>query len=440
MKSNPLQWIAIILILVTGYLHLITAGEEYSEARYMGVLFLLNFLGSLFAAVGIYKRILSWGWALGIVIAAGSILGYIQSRTVGMPGMEVEAWYDPIGVAALIVEALYLVVFVLAKPWPGSLNQQTDAASRNRSGEPVMYLAGIGSVAIVGLLHLVKSWQTYQIAKDICGITFAITGVNLRALLESQTGTKAMLLAGLFFVNFLLAIFSALGIRRQKFWQGWAIGLFIVVSSLFGILQSNALGVPGLSVTEWSDPVSIAVLMELVFLGVFFLSKPWIGIPGGTSQTLQDRNRQPILITSMLVIVITVGLVSYQFGASNSNHDEHPLPETIIPNDALEQEYGVRLTLVAVTAAGGLVDVRYRIIDPEKAAQLVDEEQGGIMPMVFVGNGDVMLMSDSHMRDQQLIADRMYFDLIPNTQNAVKRGTVVTVGFGDVAVEPTLAQ
>jgi len=142
----------------------------------------------------------------------------------------------------------------------------------------------------------------------------------------------------------------------------------------------------------------------------------------------------------MALVVLTVGFLSYQMGARNNTHNEHPLPETVISNDMLEQEYGVRVTLVGVTAAGGMVDVRYQIIDPVKAEKLVDEEDGGIMPMVFVGNGDVMLMPDMHMRDQKLIAGRTYFNLIPNTQNAVKRGTVVTIAFGDIAVEPTLAQ
>jgi hypothetical protein len=142
----------------------------------------------------------------------------------------------------------------------------------------------------------------------------------------------------------------------------------------------------------------------------------------------------------MMLVAVLVSFFSYQLGARNNAHIEHPIPETVISNDMLEQQYGIRVTLVAVTAAGGLVDVRYRIVDPVKAAQLVDEEHGGIMPMVYVGNGDVMLMPDSHMRDQKLIADRMYFNLIPNTQNAVKRGSVVTIVFGDVALEPVLAQ
>lgn len=283
MKTKTLQWLAILLIVITGYLHLITAGEEYAEARYMGVLFLANFLGALVSAVGILRRKLWWGWILGVVIAAGSILGYIQSRTVGMPGMEVEGWYDPIGIPAMITEGLFLVVTLLAKPWSASVMQETD------------------------------------------------------------------------------------------------------------------------------------------------------------SSPTKNTDRHTLLAASMTLAVVTVGFFSYQLGARNS-HTEHPLPETVISNDMLEQEYGIRLTLVAVTAAGGLVDVRYRIIDPVKAAQLVDEEDGGIMPMVYVGNGDVMLMPDSHMRDQKLIADRMYFNLIPNTQNAVKRGSVVTIVFGDVALEPVLAQ
>jgi hypothetical protein len=97
------------------------------------------------------------------------------------------------------------------------------------------------------------------------------------------------------------------------------------------------------------------------------------------------------------------------------------------------------MTLVAVTAAGGLVDVRYRVIDPEKAALLATEEDG-IMPMVYVENGDVMLMPDAHMRTQKLVADRMYFTLIPNAQNAVKRGSSVIVVFNDIALEPMITQ
>ena len=283
MKSKILQWIAIALILITGYLHFITAPEEYSEARYMGVLFLANFLGALVSAAGIYRQKIWWGWALGVFIAAGSIIGYIQSRTVGMPGMEVGAWYDPLGISAMIVEGLFLIVFVLARPWAVSVSQNFSLSS----------------------------------------------GISAK--------------------------------------------------------------------------------------------------------------RQPVYLTIGMLAVIAVSFFSYQLGGRALGHaDDDHLPERVISTQTLEEEYGIRTMLVAVTAAGGMVDVRYRIVDPEKAAKLVKD--GGIMPMVYVQDSDVMLIAEAHMRTQKLIADRMYIDLIPNTQNAVKRGTVVTVAFGDVALEPIEAK
>lgn len=436
MKNKNLHRLAIILILIIGILHYVTAAEEYSEARYMGVLFLANFLGSLISAFGIYHRKLGWGWIFGIVIAAGSIIGYIQSRTAGMPGMEVEEWYDPIGIPALITEALFLLVFVLARPWSASATQEAGTPSRNLSGEPRAYWTAMGLIAGIGILHMTKSTQVYQAAKDVCGVTFA----NLGTLFQSRLGVTALTVGGSFFVVSILSLFAAHGIWRKKFWTGWAIGIFLVIISLLGAYQGWVDGAPGIGISGWSDPVSLALLMEAVFLVVFFLSKPWIGFLDGGSLVLQGRNRQPVLLASMMVVVVLVGIFSYQLGARNNAHVEHPLPETVISNDVLEQQYGIHLTLVGVTAAGGMVDIRYRIVDPVKAAQLVDEEEGGIMPMVYVGNGDVMLMSDMHMREQRLVAGRVYFSLIPNTQNVVKRGTVVTVVFGDVAVEPTLAQ
>lgn len=436
MKNKHLHLLAIILILAAGILHYVTAAEEYSKARYMGVLFLANFLGSLISAFGISRRKLGWGWMLGVVIAAGSIVGYVLSRTAGMPGMEVEEWYDPIGIPALIAEALFLLVFVLARPWSASAAQEAESPSRNRSGEPWAYLPAMGLIAGIGILHLMKSTQVYQAAKDVCGLTFA----NLGVLFQSQLGIIALTVGGSFFVVFLLSLFTVYGIWRKNFWTGWAFGIVIVVLSLFGTYQSRVDGTSAIGVRGWGDPVSLAILLEAVFLVIFFLSKPWIDARDGSSLVLQRGNRQPALLASMALIVVLVGVFSYQLGARNNSHVEHPLPETIISNDALEQQYGIRLTLVGVTAAGGMVDVRYRVVDPVKAAQLVDEEEGGIMPMVYVGNGDVMLMPDMHMREQRLVAGRVYYSLIPNAQNVVKRGTVVTVVFGDVAVEPTLAQ
>jgi hypothetical protein len=97
MKPGLLRWLGIFLILETGLLHLMTAQVEYEEAAYLGYLFAANFFGALAAAFGIHHKQF-WGWMLGFVIAAGSVAGYTWSRTLGMPGMEVEEWFTPYGV------------------------------------------------------------------------------------------------------------------------------------------------------------------------------------------------------------------------------------------------------------------------------------------------------------------------------------------------------
>ena len=115
MKSKFLHWLAIILILEIGLLHIITAQGEYEEAAYMGYLFAANFFGSLIAALGIYHKQF-WGWMLGLVIAAGSIAGYIWSRTLGMPGMNVEEWFTPYGIVSMSLEGAFILL-VLLRPW-----------------------------------------------------------------------------------------------------------------------------------------------------------------------------------------------------------------------------------------------------------------------------------------------------------------------------------
>jgi len=150
MKSKILQWFAIGLIIATGLLHLLTAQGEYEEAAYMGYLFVANFFGALIAAFGIYHRQV-WAWILGLLVAAGSIAGYIWSRTLGMPGMEHEEWFTPYGAGAMAVEGLFtLLVFI--RPWRIINGSQTPAPAWSRTILPASAI----------MMALVLSFFTYQ--------------------------------------------------------------------------------------------------------------------------------------------------------------------------------------------------------------------------------------------------------------------------------------
>src|ERR687886_3017538 len=105
---------AILLIVAVGLVHLRGAPPHYNFAPYLGVAFVANFIGALVAAVGIYRDAL-WGWLLGALIAGGALVMYVISRSVGLPGYEhaVGRWFGPLGVVSLVVEALFIAVFLL---------------------------------------------------------------------------------------------------------------------------------------------------------------------------------------------------------------------------------------------------------------------------------------------------------------------------------------
>lgn len=122
--SSGLTGAGIILIFLTGLVHFYEAPGHLAEEPALAYMFILNGVGALVAALGIYKKRV-WGWALGLFIAVGAVCGYIISRTIGMPGMMMIEEVDAVGVAAVIVETLFtlaaiVVLFRLVKTKRGA--------------------------------------------------------------------------------------------------------------------------------------------------------------------------------------------------------------------------------------------------------------------------------------------------------------------------------
>ena len=116
--STALKWLATAAIAATGLIHLGEAREAFGEATYKGLLFVANGAFALVASVGVNRNQRTWGWSLGLLVASGSFIGYVLSRTVGLPGLpaEPDAWLEPMGVASLVVEGLFSMLFFVARP------------------------------------------------------------------------------------------------------------------------------------------------------------------------------------------------------------------------------------------------------------------------------------------------------------------------------------
>ena len=140
----------------------------------------------------------------------------------------------------------------------------------------------------------------------------------------------------------------------------------------------------------------------------------------------------------VLIVIIFIFLLGSSLSAcSAGNASQEAAPLSL---SALEAQYGLRVNLVAVTAAGGLVDVRLKILDGEKAKSLLQDPDN--FPSLWIADDDVSLVVPEENRAQELQFenDGNLFVMFPNGHGIVKPGTPVVIHFGDIQLEPIPAK
>jgi len=168
----------------------------------------------------------------------------------------------------------------------------------------------------------------------------------------------------------------------------------------------------------------------------------------GTVLRLWRRFRSPGrlrvagFVAGVLLVALAGALVLWLPNSSGEAAAVDPPPEWQRPSvslSALADRTGVRLVRVAVTAGGGLLDLRYKVVDPNKAVTIhdsrtppaiVDERTG----LVF----SQLLMDHAHTGDLKPAVT--YYLVFENTGNWVRRGEKVTVLLGDAQVQNVVVQ
>lgn len=115
-QSKTIIWLGVVLMMIMGVVHLLDAQSAFDDATYKGWLFVAYGLFAFIAAIGIYRGKQTWGWKFGALVAVSTLLGYIASRTIGLPQLpaEPDAWLEPLGVASVVAEGAFLIVFGLS--------------------------------------------------------------------------------------------------------------------------------------------------------------------------------------------------------------------------------------------------------------------------------------------------------------------------------------
>lgn len=115
MRTSATRHVAAATAVAAAAVHLALLGEYLEEAPYVGVLFVIGSAALVYAAVGVWRRDDPLAWAVGAAVSAGMIVGFVLSRTVGLPGFH-EADWDVAGIVSMGVEAGYLAAAWAKRP------------------------------------------------------------------------------------------------------------------------------------------------------------------------------------------------------------------------------------------------------------------------------------------------------------------------------------
>ena len=96
-----------------GVIHLVLSPEYLSEQTYIGALFIAGGLFMCALAVALWRADNVPSWLLGALTMAGMGIGFVLSRTTGLPGFHESEW-ELSGIVALVLEAGFVAVAIPA--------------------------------------------------------------------------------------------------------------------------------------------------------------------------------------------------------------------------------------------------------------------------------------------------------------------------------------
>lgn len=160
------------------------------------------------------------------------------------------------------------------------------------------------------------------------------------------------------------------------------------------------------------------------------MSAPALSPVSSPARPVSGRRRLAVLV-GLLVLAATILAVSVD-GSKATGSPDLPI------SPAIEQQYGVRFTLVGVTADGGLVDVRFVVLNAELASDLMTSES--TLPRIVTERNDKVLPSAAMMpMEHVLTAGRTYSVLYRNTAGAVRAGDEVSLVFPGMSLSDVIA-
>jgi len=137
---------------------------------------------------------------------------------------------------------------------------------------------------------------------------------------------------------------------------------------------------------------------------------------------------------------VAMAVVLSVAGCSNIPNRVEESAQTVPAASTVESTFGIRVEGLRLSAAGSMLDFRYRVLDARKAAPMLD---GRIQPyLIDEAHGAKLGVPDTPVlgrirqtaRNNNILTDRTYFIMFGNPGKALQSGDKVTLVLGSVKV------
>jgi hypothetical protein len=103
-------------MLAIALIHLLDVIGKIKETPYLGVMYIALMVASVLVAFYLLHTGSTLAWAAGGLLAAVTLIGFVLSRTTGLPNAsdDIGNWTEPLGLASMFVEAAVVILAVYA--------------------------------------------------------------------------------------------------------------------------------------------------------------------------------------------------------------------------------------------------------------------------------------------------------------------------------------
>lgn len=113
-ERSPWRLVAAFAAAGMAVSHIPVIQEHLTEAPYIGIGFILITIAGLVLMQLLLTRDTRTTWVAAAIASALSLLGYLLSRTVGLPQItdDIGNWAEPLGLVAVVAETIMLITAI----------------------------------------------------------------------------------------------------------------------------------------------------------------------------------------------------------------------------------------------------------------------------------------------------------------------------------------